>query len=261
MRNKRGLAILISCDYKNTPGINPLSGTTKDADEMRKTFQQFEYSIHQLKNEEATFSNIEMLLECLGKYLKKYDGAHINDDGSEKVIIFTFSGHGANPNLLLTNDGDSLFLKDVMEPLVNPKIERVKVIPKLFMIDACRGSGRPTDEDDGVGSVKGNYRLDFATLRDQKAGADEEESIWMPELARDLRNQQFSYMSYQALVDKVNHVVYAKFEQEPQSQGQLTVGPPYLRPKKERGKQSTFNPKIASCLHVSGSLWKISCRM
>lgn len=246
MRNKRGLAILISCDYKNTPDLNPLSGTTKDAEEMRKTFEQFEYSIHQLQNEEATFSNIEMLLESLGKYLKKYDGSPINDDGSEKVIIFTFTGHGANPNLLLTNDGDSLFLKDVMEHLVDPTIERVKVIPKLFMIDACRGSGRPTDQDDGVGSFKGNYRLDFATLRDEKAGADEEESIWMPELARDLRSQLFSDKSYQDVVDKVNQIVYTKFEQEPQSQGQLRGGPLYLRPKKERGKESTFNSKIAT---------------
>ena len=224
LTGKRGLAILINCDYRGTPNFRPLPGTDKDAKEMKETFEQFEYDIHQLLNEQATLSNIKELLKQIGKYLKRYNGAAKNHDGSTKVIVFAFSGHGSNPNLLITNDGQSLFLKDVMEPLVDPKISLVHDIPKLFMIDACRGSGKLSTSDDGVGAVQGNYRLDFATLRDQMAGADDDESVWMPVLARDLRRQMFKDRSYQGLVANVNRDVYTKFSQQPQSQDQLIVG-------------------------------------
>ena len=122
MAEKRGLAILINCDYRGTPKFRPLPGTDKDAKEMKETFEHFKYDIHQLPNEQATLSNIEELLKQLGKYLQRYNGAAKNQDGSTKVILFAFSGHGSNPNLLITNDGQSLFLKDIMEPLVDPKI-------------------------------------------------------------------------------------------------------------------------------------------
>ena len=191
---------------------------------MKETFEQFKYDIHQLPNEQATLSNIEELLKRLEKYLHRYNGAAKNHDGSTKVIVFAFSGHGSNPNLLITNDGQPLFLKDVMEPLVDPKICLVHDIPKLFMIDACRGSGELSTSDDGVGAVEGNYRLDFATLREQKAGADDDESVWMPVLARDLRRPMFKDRSYQGLVANVNRDVNVKFGQHPQSQDQLIVG-------------------------------------
>ena len=224
LREKRGLAIIISCDYRGTPDFRPLLGTAKDAEEMRMTFQQFDYDVHQLKNEEATLSNIEEKLKQLGEYLRGYDGAAINHDGRKKAIVVTFSGHGSNPNLLITNDGESLFLKDVMELLVDPEMKIAFSIPKLFMIDACRGSGELSTSDDGVGAVGGNYRLDFATLRDQKAGADDDESVWMPVLARDLRRQMFQDRSYQDLVADANRDVFNKFGQQPQVQDQLTVG-------------------------------------
>ena len=224
LMKKRGLAIIISCDYKGSSKFRPLLGTAKDAEEMRTTFLQFDYDIHQLKNEEATLSNIEQKLKRLGKYLRDYNGATINRDGRIKAIVFTFSGHGADPNLLITNDGESLFLKDVIEPLVDSDMKIAFGIPKLFMIDACRGSGELSTSDDGAGAVGGNYRLDFATLRDQTAGADDDESVWMPVLARNLRRQMFKDRSYQALVANANRDVFNKFGQQPQVQENLTVG-------------------------------------
>ena len=93
---------------------------------MRRTFEEFGYSIHQLQNERATENLIKDLLEDVSQSLGQYTG---------KVIVFAFSGHGTNYDRLLTNDGKLISLKkDIIDPILN--YSRTD-IPKLFFIDAC----------------------------------------------------------------------------------------------------------------------------
>ena len=91
----RGLAILVTCDYEGT-GIPPLSSTNGDADGMRKTFEQFDYDIRQLKNGAATEHAITALLKQASDYLSRCGGPKKNRDGEKKVVIFAFSGHGTS---------------------------------------------------------------------------------------------------------------------------------------------------------------------
>ena len=67
---KRGLAVLVTCDYASTPGIPTLKNTQRNAPEMRQTFEQFEYDIVSLANREATGSAIESLVKQLSDYMR-----------------------------------------------------------------------------------------------------------------------------------------------------------------------------------------------
>ena len=88
----RGLAILVTCDYRGR-GLQ-LPAANIDAKEMRKTFEKLGYDIHERRNKNATKYEIETLLEDIQNYLEHYRGNAKNQDGSEKVVAFAFSGHG-----------------------------------------------------------------------------------------------------------------------------------------------------------------------
>ena len=193
--------------------------------EMKMTFEQFDYDIKQLKK--ATVPEVTTLVNQLSKYLKGYKGAIYNPDDGIKAIIFAFSGHGTKENLVLANDGEPLFLKDIVEPLVVPNSIRdtCNKIPKLFFIDACRGKRDIEIKAKGeldVNDVEGNFRIEYATIQDHIAFADGDESVWMPVLARQLRQ---SNDTYQNVIATVNCKVYRQLSQWPQVQGQLICGP------------------------------------
>ena len=188
------------------------------------TFERFDYDIKQLKK--ATEPEVTTLVNQLSNYLKGYNGAIYNPDGGIKAIIFAFSGHGTNENLVLANDGEPLFLKDIVEPLVVPNYigDTCNEIPKLFFIDACRGRRVMKGKGElDVNDIKGNFCIEYATIQDHKAFADGDESAWMPVLARQLRQ---SNDTYQNVIATVSRMVYRQgIHQQPQVQGQLTCGP------------------------------------
>ena len=114
-------------------------------------------------------------------------------------------------------------------------------IPKLFLIDACRGrSSLQTKSKDGetVKSVEeylekgfvhieGNYRIDYATIPDHVSYAFPSGSTWMPELACALREDDDSF---QNIADKVKRIVNERpgKKQQCESYSRLNTGPLYL---------------------------------
>ena len=219
---KRGLAILVTCDYEGTTGVSSLSATNRDADEMKTTFEQFNYDIHQLKNGEATKCAVTTLLKQVSEYLGRYSGDITNKDGERKVIIFAFSGHGTScgtsRDQIQANDGELL---NLMEEVRLPLVKTAHKIPKLFFIDACRGSDHLREK--GYMGVETNFRVDFATIPDHKAYTGAYESRWMPVLARELRKRDDTFSN---IVDRVNEIVHKQDEhlQQPESVSRLNVG-------------------------------------
>ena len=183
---------------------------------MKEMFTQFEYDIHQLTSEQATFSNIKRLVRDVASYLRLYEGAAVNRDKNNKVIIFAFSGHGAN-NQIETYDRQQLHLHEIVKPLVNPDYAAVHPIPKLFFIDACRGRVK----DDMTGSIKGNYCIEYATLQNHRAAALGPGSAWMPVLADRFMRRD---VSYQHVIAEVKEQVAKEGFQQAQSIDNLTVG-------------------------------------
>jgi hypothetical protein len=99
-----GLAILVTCDYEANSTLKTLKGTNVDADEMRVTFEQFNYEIHQLRNGEATKNAITSLLSDISQRLIEEYNAKVV--GPRKVIIFAFSGHGSEFDEIYASDGE-----------------------------------------------------------------------------------------------------------------------------------------------------------
>ena len=69
-----GLAILVTCDYKNcpNPALKELKGSKVDAEEMKKTFDHLNYIVHQLEN--PTGAQITSLLKKVSEELSGYKG-------------------------------------------------------------------------------------------------------------------------------------------------------------------------------------------
>ena len=205
---------------------------------MKETFTMLSYDIHQLKNEEAQERSIQKLLENLHEYLKTYSNEVTNEDGSKKVIVFAFSGHGKEEKsdrdsvAIVTYDDKLLSLKgDIMERVGVGLPSPVYKIPKLFFIDACRGPNKVTMKDTkGFRENEGNYRIDFATIPDHVCY----ESIWMPELAEKLRDLRKD--SLQNVVASVSKEIDKRNEREHsciqlcESRDRLVTGPLYLHP-------------------------------
>ena len=228
---------MVTCDYEGTE-TKPLPGTRVDAKEMDRTFMKLNYNIHKLMN--ASKSGIQSLFTKISDYLQNYEGSV-----EDKVIVFAFSGHGCNEDgseQLLANDMGTLNFEDeILLPLA--RHEKVAKIPKLFFIDACRGTSELIAKGvvqgsmkgfsaKGVTHVEGNYRVDYATIPDHKAYSSDTGSLWMPELALTLREKDDSLQNIMAIV---NMKVFQKCQKQVcESVDHLLIGPLYLHKPTER---------------------------
>ena len=238
-----GLAILVSCDY--TSGVDklePLPGTDVDAREMKETLDYLGYASHVLHN--PTKAQIQAKLQEVSEYLGSYEVAE-----EKKVVMFVFSGHGCNQGTtekIYADDGGILDLKDeVVLPLT--RHEGVYCIPKLFFIDACRGRetlSQLQEGDDaskalpatvtdkgsyvgkGVEHVAGNYRIDYATIPGHVSYAGNKGSMWLPKLARALREHDRSFQEIAAIVkQEVHNKLGEENRQQCETVDRLNCGP------------------------------------
>ena len=218
---KRGLAVLVTCDYKGT--AKPLPECNEDAEKMRAALEALEYDVYQLKNSKATKKEVTTLLSRISRYLGRYKGSDVNEDYRKKAIIFAFSGHGQLGDYILTQDGKRLQLtNDVVKPLLES--EKVSKIPKLFFIDACRG-GNAIKGEEVPAHLVGNYRIDYATIPKFVANTA---SMWMQKLASKLKDDDDSL---QNLVSNVNKEVRdaPNCKQQCWSTDCLNTGPLFLK--------------------------------
>ena len=253
LAHKRGLAVLVTCDYKGTS--NELDACNTDADEMKAALEALDYEVHQLQNEQATKENVDLLLLRISKYLCRYKGSDVKD-GQKKAIVFAFSGHGEKGDFICTHhprecqDRPMLKLTDVVKPLLKSESENpnkvMHNIPKLFFIDACRGS-KTTNKDGGelYERLKGNCRVDYATSPQYVANTGSE---WMKKLARNLKNDGDSL---QHLVSRVNREVCAGGKQHCWSYDCLSTGPLYLGKVTMLTRSYNTHPQYLFCLFIT----------
>ena len=231
MEYMRGIAILVTCDYGGKR--LDLPATNRGSDEMRNTFEKLGYDIHERRNENATKDKIDTLLSDLYKYLQRYSGDTTNKDGSEKVIVFAFSGHGGpdkkNENKdsmsLLTHDEENLSLKgDIMSCLIGYVFE----IPRLFFIDASRGKEHlhRMTINKAIIQDEGNYRIDYSTIPDHVAHSE-----WMTSLACTLRDEKKQSIQNVAAIVKRSIQGEGRPLKLCDSIDRLITGPLYLHPK------------------------------
>ena len=124
--------------------------------------------------------------------------------------------------------------------------DNVYIIPKLFFIDACRGSetlsvvskGSETNEATGnspkayfeklVQHVSGNFRIDYATIPKHVSYAGTGGSLWMPKMARAIKENYSSIQDISAAVKSEVHKALGENKQQCESVDRMNVGPLFL---------------------------------
>lgn len=252
---KRGLAILVTCDYKgNKHRIRLLESTEYDGDEMYKTFNDhFGYDVHRISNEKATEAKILDVLMRVGRYLDEYgDYPKENEDGRKKAIVFAFAGHGGSADKEVRNVEEAATVGDHSDYIQTYDNERIMVIqdivgpflghkgsvlhiPKLFFFDACRGTdwmsaatGRDAEENEV------NFRIDYANIPKHVVPAKDK---WMGLVAQQLRDPKNQDVSLGDVLAEVRKIIYEQKKtsvQLPETRDRLVTGPLKLWYRKEQ---------------------------
>ena len=245
--NNHGVTILVTCDYSPGDQVQELKGTNIDAEAMAETFKKRNFVIYRFQNKgcvngdekihPATKQNIKDCVREVQAELKAY-----HKEAENKVVIFAFSGHGTSKKFreyIYDNEGKALSVQDdLVRPLVTHRNKKADKIPILFLLDACRGpekikgaaaKGKKGPSDDQVehyfggivDEVYGNYRIDFSTIPGHVSYCvPGEGSVWMPRLAKAMREQNGSFPD---IADEVKKEVHSFVEVKVKEEGKVKI--------------------------------------
>ena len=138
--NARGLVIIITNDYKDSQPKLPrdhrpleeLLGTKIDGENLRKAFHELQFTVHWIHN--IALDKFTELIHQATSYTgytkcKRY-----------KCVVFVFSGHGDEGDLVYLQDGSQVSIGDeIIAPFLPKKSLNLGKFQKVFLFDACRG--------------------------------------------------------------------------------------------------------------------------
>jgi hypothetical protein len=166
--SKRGLAIIITNDYGGATA-ETLAGTRKDGAEMKRVFERL--LIATLWKENVSGDDLHRLLReipTLSLFPRTYES-----------ISFVFSGHGGKGDVLCMQDGSKMHMQEIVNAFLPRQAPNVGNIPKLFFIDACRGS--ETFQPVVVPRTGGNVQVDRPQRSGTKdRGATDTRTVFVP---------------------------------------------------------------------------------
>ena len=196
-RAANGLAIIIANEEGFNPDHERLEGARKDLTSMKETFELLRFATLPIFN--ASKEQILSAVQAAAKY-KEYPPSY-------KRIAFVFSGHGDESHIYC-HDGP-IVTDDVYRPLQPINAPHLADIPKLFFIDACRG----TMQDKGVVArgqtvsprkpSYGNYVLAYSTMPSMQAYETASDGgLWMHILSKQLQTSRKSVLDVLTEVNK-----------------------------------------------------------
>ena len=158
--SKRGLAIIITNNYEGAAALQTLAGTRKDGSRMKRVFDELQ--IATLWRENVTGAELRQMLREI---------ATLTRPRTYESISFVFSGHGGERDILRLQDGSKVDLQEIVNAFLPGQAPNVGNIPKLFFIDACRGSDtiQPVVVPRTGGKVQVDRPQQIGTTRDRGA--------------------------------------------------------------------------------------------
>ena len=157
-------------------------GTSKDADAMCNALSNLQYTVIPLQN--VTKPQLVEVMSQITTLLSYYSCSY-------KRLVFVFAGHGAKNDFLCTQEGEELNLYDELIAMWLPeKCPHLAHIPKIYFIDACRGTktdkgctvlsrgGKPISSQMRFPS-NGNYLVASATTPGHKSYETEGGGRWL----------------------------------------------------------------------------------
>ena len=197
---KRGLVIIISNDFLSPLGkavqlnLDPICGAKKDGERMDGLFTRLGFATLWKCN--ITFNQLQEIIS---------DASHYKYPKCYECLVFVFSTHGRENELLYMQDGETIAVNEIIEKFYPENAQQIGTIPKIFLIDACRGDkklhcvpiskGLSSDSSpikkrgatpltEALITPQGNYLVAFSTMPNYKSyeikGAG---GIWMQTLA------------------------------------------------------------------------------
>lgn len=233
-----GLAVIVTIDLDEGH-----TATKKDGESLKDTFSSLNFSTFWFRNVHKT--------EIKG-IINNIKGAAYPPElsGKFKCIVFAFSGHGGENDVLVAQDNEKFNLStDIVNPLIECK--KIAHIPKLFFIDACRGkltvqttpaagaggqcqkcmpTTTPLDLGKLITALQGNYLIAYATLPHKVSLAKKDQgSTWMQLLAKELKTDD----TVQNILERVKAALFEKYVsvrkeknlQQPETLSRLVCGP------------------------------------
>ena len=126
-----GLAVIITNDYRDTPNYIELKSTFEDGKRLEKAFKTLKFNVHWKTN--VTAADVGRII---------YELSNLNYESVKhyRCIAFVFSGHGEWPGKLVMQDSRQVDIcNDIIAPILPGRSPMIGAIPKIFIIDACRG--------------------------------------------------------------------------------------------------------------------------
>lgn len=231
-----GLAVIITNDYSSpTPAnLSRLMGTQQDGQSLTEAFTRLNFDVLWRRNTDRVV--LMQIIRAVSQ-LKYCAVKHYH------CIILIFAGHGCEGDCLWTQDGMKVHItQEVVAPLLPKKAMGIGAIPKVFLIDACRGEKktqtvlvpRSTSTDEEVqsrgGSLlqdmrvpeEGNFMIAYSTLPQHKAYEDPTKGgVWLSTLAKLLRERK-SLNSLECLLTDVNEEIVGNNPREFQQPEKLS---------------------------------------
>ena len=211
---QRGLAIIVTNDYKDVADLPTLNGTHKDGARMQDVFDKLEIANMWKKN--VTGGEMKRLLNEIAQLDTLPQSYH--------SISFVFAVHGDNEELSL-QDGVKMKVNDIVRALCPGQAPKIGVTPKLFFIDACRGPKKikpvsvPTSHSSDLSPrgatnhinvpEKGNFLIAYSCIPDHMAYESEEGGVWLTALANALLR---SKESIEAVLTEVREELDRKYK-------------------------------------------------
>ena len=184
-----GLVVIITNDYSSCPGLPRLSGAHLDGIAISDAFRQLKFAVYWIKN--ATRHSLENVMWDL-------QNLELFSMRKCRCIIFIFAGHVSEGDNLIMQDGSQFqIIKDIICPLSKNSNE-IKLVQKIFLIDACRGKGvAQTSFVPGGASQRGGSLIGIEEVAQEdgfmlvySTHEAYENRLWLSTMARLLRDKQ-----------------------------------------------------------------------
>ena len=198
-----GFALIVTNDYmagNGTQALPPLKGARTDGKEMCETMENLNFETRWEHNASAATTRKLVREAARCQYLPNY-----------KRLGFVFSGHGTTNHMLYGQDGRNINFHEIMKEFYPDHSPHLGTIPKLFFIDACRGSRltEPALVCKGGHDVtlrvpeQSNFLVAYSTMPGHKAHETEGQGgIWMNVLAEKLKTMEASVLDVLTAVNK-----------------------------------------------------------
>ena len=121
-----GLCVIMNNTVFNTPQLGELEGGKKDEEDLKKLFKKLGFTVMVHKN---------LTAEKMKSTAEGY--SHMKHSGVFFLIILS---HGGEGDVVYGTDGNEVEVHQLKELFYATKCPSLAGIPKIFMIDACRGS-------------------------------------------------------------------------------------------------------------------------